>query len=189
MRDAVSRKLFEGLKAFADHPSRSEEADRPERSIRQLVGSFDNARYLETAGRGEVRARFKPVDGKGYEWVRSLIESARDGPSDRPLIGISIDGWGSTDGTKEIAGRTYNMVREIANLPSADLVTQADAGGQFHRKLSKSLRGATAVASEPEVIGRSGEAAEACRQGAGAARAGAAARGRGRGRQTALQAA
>jgi hypothetical protein len=60
----------------------------------------------------------------------------------RPLIGISIDGWGDAPDQQEIGGKTYNMVREIAALPSADLVTRAGAGGQFHRRLSESIRGA-----------------------------------------------
>ena len=96
---------------------------------------------METGGRGEVRATFKPVDGPGFEWVRSLIESALEGPSDRPLIGISIDGHGDAPDTQEIAGRRYNVVREITVLGSADLVTSAGAGGRFHRRLAESLAG------------------------------------------------
>jgi hypothetical protein len=33
---------FEGKKAYADHPSRSEESDRPERSVRDIVGHYEN---------------------------------------------------------------------------------------------------------------------------------------------------
>jgi hypothetical protein len=136
LRDAVDRGLFEGLQAYADHPTKAEEVQRPERSIRQLVGSFREARLVE-GQRAEVRAKFAPIAGKAYSWVRDLIETTIDGDPSRPLIGISIDGYGVAPDQQEIGGKTYNVVREIASLPSADLVTNAGAGGRFHRKLSE----------------------------------------------------
>lgn len=111
--------------------------DRPERSVRQLVGRFESARFVE-GKRAEVRALFHPITGPGYEWVTSLVESAIE--SGGGLIGISIDGCGETDGTQEIGGQTYDMIREVTHLGSADIVTQAGAGGGFVRKLQESVR-------------------------------------------------
>lgn len=48
-----------------------------------------------------------------------------------------------------IDGRTYEMVREFAHLGSADLVTRAGAGGQFHRRLQEAWRDAWADVGDP----------------------------------------
>ncbi len=147
LRNAVAAGMFEGLQAYADHPTPTEERERPERSVRQLVGHFKEARYLD-GNPAEVRAKFVPIQGPGYEWVTSLIESALAAPEGKPLIGISIDGYGTSPDKTEIGGRQYNLIREITSLGSADLVTRAGAGGMFHRRLSESLAGARASVSD-----------------------------------------
>ena len=95
---------------------------------------------------GSVRAKFVPVKGPGYEWVTSLIEVALNAPAGKPLIGISIDGEGATE-PGEVDGQKCNVVREITQLGSADIVTRAGAGGQFHRRLSEAAASATARAT------------------------------------------
>lgn len=143
LRKAVSDGLFEGLKCYSNHQTPTEERERPERDIRQLVGHFREARYLEDGGVGRVRAKFIPISGPGYEWITSLIESALGSVPGRPLIGISIDGYGHTPDTKDINGRTYHMVREIAVLGSADIVTATATGGEFHRRCREAWRSTT----------------------------------------------
>lgn len=140
LQKAVHAGLFEGLQAYANHPTATEERERPERDVRQLVGHFREARYVEQDGVGKVKARFVPVHGQGYEWVTSLIESALNGVPGRPLIGISIDGQGEAPDQQTIDGRSYNLVREVISLSSADLVTRAGAGGEFIRQLQESWR-------------------------------------------------
>jgi hypothetical protein len=135
---AVHDGLFEGLQCYANHPTPSEERERPERDVRQLIGHFREARFIPGSP-AEVRARFVPIDGPGYEWVRSLID-ALDAPKDKPLVGISIDGRGEADGTVTTNGRQYHKIRRISHLGSADLVTRAGAGGRFHRRLSEAMR-------------------------------------------------
>lgn len=87
LQHGVTHRLFEGLQAYANHPSASEERDRPERDVRQLVGHFREARYEERGGVGHVVAQFVHIGGEGYGWVRSLIEAALSSPTDKPLIG------------------------------------------------------------------------------------------------------
>lgn len=155
LQEAVRQGLFEGLQAYADHQTPTEEREQPERSVRKLVGHFREARLVQEGGRVAVRARFVPITGPGYEWVQSLIESSLGSPEGKPLIGISIDGYGHAPDTQEINGRTYNLVREITALGSADLVTRTATGGRFHRKLSESLRDARAAeAARLELNGR-----------------------------------
>lgn len=154
LRKAVAGGLFDGLQAYADHPTPTEERERPERSVRQLVGHFREARYVDGKP-AEVRAKFMPITGPGYEWVTSLIESALGSLPGKPLIGISIDGHGDAPDQQEIGGRRYNVVREIMHLGSADIVTRPGAGGMFHRRLQESLAGARAsVANPPQLSGR-----------------------------------
>lgn len=141
LQKAVREGLFEGLQCYADHPTASEEKDQPERSVRKLIGHFREARLTDESGKAAVRARFVPIQGAGYEWVTSLIESSLAAPVDRPLIGISIDGFGDTDGTTQsINGRDYELIREISLLASADLVTRTATGGRFHRRLQEAWR-------------------------------------------------
>ncbi|HZV74602.1 MAG TPA: hypothetical protein VFF79_12865 [Conexibacter sp.] len=142
LQKAVSDGMFEGLKAYANHPTQDEERQRPERDVRQLVGHYREARYLEDAGVGQVRATFVPIAGAGYEWVVSLVEAAISAGSstDRPLAGISIDGGGVVDPGQLPDGRHVNFVREVRHLPSADLVTSPGAGGVFLRRLTESKR-------------------------------------------------
>ena len=139
LREAVQNGLFEGLQAYANHQTPSEEREQPERDVRKLVGHFREARFID-GNPAEVRAKFVPISGPGYEWVTSLIESALKAPAGRPLIGISIDGYGHAPDTQQIGGRTYNLVREIALLGSADLVTRTATGGMFHRRLQEAWR-------------------------------------------------
>lgn len=154
LRQAVSDGLFEGAHCYADHPTANEERERPERSVRHLIGHFREARFV-SGSPAEVRAKFTPVQGPGYEWVSSLIESALGSAPGKPLVGLSIDGEGHTDGEKTVAGRKYSLVRRITHLGSVDLVTRAGAGGRFHRRLSESLAGARAsVIDAPELSAR-----------------------------------
>jgi hypothetical protein len=97
LREAADAGIFEGLQAYADHPTRSEERDQPERSIRKLVGHYENVRFVEGDGGAELRGEFVPIEGEDYEWVPDLIESSLKAAENtgRPLIGISIDGGGA----------------------------------------------------------------------------------------------
>src|SRR6058998_1563200 len=48
--DAIrsAQRVFEGKRFFVDHPSKSEEDDRPERSVRDLAGYFYGCQLGET---------------------------------------------------------------------------------------------------------------------------------------------
>ena len=138
LRNAVARGLF-NTRCHADHQTRAEEAARPERSVRTLIGSFSESRYVEGSP-GEVRAAFRPL---AIDWVKALAESAVDSPG---LVGFSINGAGAPTGEmRQVDGREYHVV-SIDDIRSVDLVVEAGAGGRFVRKLSESLREAEAAA-------------------------------------------
>lgn len=122
LREAAANKVFPaGLKMFADHPSRSEAKDRPERSIRDLAGVLaSDATYQEAGSEGpglyaraRVYAPFQPI-------IKAM---AKD-------IGLSIRASGTgREGT--VDGRTGRLVEGIHGAKSVDFVTAAGAGGKF----------------------------------------------------------
>ncbi len=116
--------LFEGARAFADHPAPGE---RPERSVRDLVGYYKAPRIGDD---GALRATLKV--SKNADWLWSLIEeSVTDG---HELVGISIDADGRVaPGT--VDGKTCRVVEGITKLNSCDVVTRASAGGRIERLL------------------------------------------------------
>ena len=138
LREAVASGRFEGLQAYINHPSQSEEVERPERDVRYLAGHFREARFID-GHPAEVRAKFVP-GGMDPDAVKRLIESAINSVPGKPLVGISIDGYGYTPDSQDINGRTYHMVREFAHLGSADIVTRTATGGRFHRRLQEAWR-------------------------------------------------
>src|SRR5579875_3392942 len=117
--------LFDGARAFADHPAPGE---RPERSIRDIVGYYKSPRVDDT---GALRATLKV--SRGADWLWSLIrEAIEEGQPD--LIGLSIDAEARvTPGRVE--GREARVVEAITRLNSCDVVTRASAGGRVERLL------------------------------------------------------
>jgi len=116
--------LFEGARAFADHPAPGE---RPERSVRDLVGYYKAPRVGDD---GALRATLKV--SKNADWLWSLIEeSVTDG---HELVGISIDADGRV-AQGSVDGKTCRVVEGITKLNSCDVVTRASAGGRIERLL------------------------------------------------------
>jgi hypothetical protein len=113
--------LFEGARAYVDH------SESPLRSVRDLAGSYRNARL---GSHGEVRATLRI--SKSQDWLWEMIEeSVQEG---QDLVGLSIDVQAAVrDG--EVAGRTARIVERITALHSVDVITKASAGGAFEKIL------------------------------------------------------
>jgi outer membrane murein-binding lipoprotein Lpp len=105
-----------GTHIYFDHPTETEEAERPERSVRDLAGYLlDDAAFEDGK------------DGKGLfsrvqftENARSLVQELNN------VIGLSIRAAGQIEETP--SGR---IVRQISEGLSVDLVTRAGAGGRL----------------------------------------------------------
>ncbi len=110
-----------GTKMYWDHPTVTEEAERPERSLRDLAAEFvDNAVYQESGPAGPGLYANAKVFGPFKETVAELA----------PHIGVSIRGRGlGVDGEAE--GKKGKIIEKIALAQSVDFVTQAGAGGQI----------------------------------------------------------
>mgnify|MGYP001773309303 CR=1 FL=1 len=126
VEDAV--RLLPGLKAYFDHPTRAEEVNRPERSVFDVAGWFENARLEDIDGKASAVAilRISASPG-GLAFAASLKDAYERGKKD--LYGISIRGVGMSD------PRNPKLVTRISKLFSADIVTEPNAGGRFVKLL------------------------------------------------------
>jgi len=149
--------VFEGKKCFADHPKESEEIDRPERSVRDVLGYFKNVRYEESAsGRGQLCGDLAISPEKPFDWARSLmtiaVEYSKEFP-DKDFVGLSINASGDASRTpiesmmesgvcdevkqKMVKARDefgiteLEVVYKFDEAVSCDLVTEAGAAGKI----------------------------------------------------------
>lgn len=128
-----ARPLFEGGQAYADHPSRADRKDRPERSVRDLVGYYEDVRQ-ESDGR--LTANFHVVQ----EWMRPIVSAAVK--ENARLAGLSINALGETR-QGEVGGKRGIIVETIAKHNSTDVVTTPAAGGKFESLLASDSDGFT----------------------------------------------
>lgn len=128
-----------GLKTFFDHPTKQEEKDRPERSLKELAGVLtSNAEYLADGPAGPGLY----ADARVFSNYREVIDEMA------PHIGVSIRALGrATAGEAE--GRKGPIVESIGIARSADFVTAAGAGGRV-LPLLESARGAAGESSKPQ---------------------------------------
>ena len=119
----ASAGLWGGVKAYADHPSKSERKNRPERSIRDVVGIYEAPQYKD----GNITARLKVI-GEARTWLWPLIEETVN--TGAGIVGLSINAVGKT-AKGEHAGRRGVVVEAITHANSVDVVTTPAAGGGF----------------------------------------------------------
>ncbi len=113
-------KIFEGAKMFADHPSESEEHDRPERSIRDWVATLKDVTCDESGTVTGVAEIISP-------WLMETLSSLRD-KTMLSGMGISIDAVGNASKTK-VDGVPTLVVETLVRARSVDFVTSPGAGG------------------------------------------------------------
>jgi len=167
-REAIesSVTIFEGRKIYADHPAASEDTERPERSVRDILGHFENVRVEENEGRAMLVGDVTIMDEKGYAWARGLmrhaIEYAKKFP-DKEFVGLSINASGEAseesldsvlnsdtvpdsakgklNEAKEFGIDVLRVVRRIIDAVSCDLVTEAGAGGKVLKLIEEETGG------------------------------------------------
>lgn len=119
---AAAHKLYEGARVFLDHPTKQEDVQRPERSVRDLCG------YLEEV-QPNMQAKLKVVAHSDV--VMPLIREAV--ASGKPIIGLSQNALGTGKVVRHSDGKPARLVEAIVAVKSVDIVTQAAAGGSFQR--------------------------------------------------------
>lgn len=147
--------IFTGAKIYADHPSSTDEETRPERSVKDIIGHYENLQVTENkGGQAELTGEVHVLPDKPYEWARALmrqtIEHAKKFP-DKNLVGLSINASGGAVETpidevlktapesakpKLIEAQqngidSVKVVSKIKSAVSCDLVTEAGAGGKI----------------------------------------------------------
>jgi hypothetical protein len=109
-------KVFgEGLHIYLDHPSVSDERDRPERSVKDLAGSLTGPAVWREDGL--------------YAPVKFLPTVAPHIGAIAPISGMSIRASGKA-GTRDIGGKKVRTIESIDIAHSVDVVTRAGAGGK-----------------------------------------------------------
>lgn len=129
-----------GTQMYADHPSISDESDRPERSIKDLIGTLkSDARWEERGSAGPGLYAEATVRSD----VAPLIEDLA------PHIGVSIRALGKA-GTQEIGGKRVRTIESIDQAKSVDFVTVPGAGGRV-LDLIESARGRIAPTEDDDM--------------------------------------
>lgn len=151
LQEAAS--LFEGKKCLADHPTTTEEQTRPERSVRDILGYYEDVTYVEVDGRGMLEANLcvEPV-----EWALSLLTNSLEYAKkykDKDFVGLSINANGEAQSAdldefmktfdipesaipklleaKQMGVSQIQVVHSLKDAISCDLVTEAGAGGKI----------------------------------------------------------
>lgn len=156
-------KIFEGAKLMVNHPSKTEESDRPERDVKVIGGHWENCEYVRGEnGRMQLQGDACVIDGEKYDWICDMLEAAL-GYADKykaqgkQLIGFSINAMGDSEEYDavdvldaapkeakakvqeaiELGNETIRVVTEITDCVSCDLVTEAGAGGRVLKLLEE----------------------------------------------------
>lgn len=116
---ANSRVYYAGLQMFWNHPSKSDEKERPERDLRDLAGVLtEDARWDEHGSKGPgIYARAK-VFSAYREHVAEM----------GPYIGLSHYVWGESK-PGEAEGKKGDIITRIVAARSVDFVTVPGRGG------------------------------------------------------------
>ena len=114
-------KVFQaGTQMYIDHPTSTEESERPERSLRDLAGELMTTARWEPNGPAGAGLY---ADAQVFRPWQPVIEELA------PHIGVSIRALGKTE-KGEAEGKTGPIVQELVAAKSVDYVTAPGAGGK-----------------------------------------------------------
>lgn len=110
-----------GTKMYWNHPTLSEEAERPEGDLRNLAAELVSGARWEPAGAAGPGLY---ADAKVFGPYQAAVEELA------PHIGVSIRAAGRAV-AGEADGRTGRIVQQLVNARSVDFVTEPGAGGRI----------------------------------------------------------
>lgn len=147
---------FEGKKCYADHPSRSEESDRPERSVRDIIGHFENVHVEEgDDGQAMLCADLVMLPDPPFEWARSLVRHSigySKAHPDKEFVGLSINAAGDAE------AMPADKFAKEAKIPAGALpkLKQAMQDGLTQVRVVSAIRDAvsTDLVTEPGARGK-----------------------------------
>lgn len=129
-----SPKLFNGAKAYADHPDAISEKTLPERSMKELVGWYSNCFVDSNPTTQKARLRGKLHFFPPAKWLTDMIDTILSEETAKGLFGISINAIGKTR-PAQMGGDQVNYVEAFQRVDSADVVTEPAARGKFEKVL------------------------------------------------------
>lgn len=119
LSEAATKGVFPaGLHMYADHPTMTDEVERPGRSVRDLWGVLDTPATVDPATGALV------AEARVFTPYRPLLEEMAD------AIGLSIRAGGYAE-TGEADGREGPIITELTEALSVDFVTAAGRGGKM----------------------------------------------------------
>lgn len=115
------RVFGKGTKMFIDHPTATEEAQRPEGSVRDLAAELiSDARWVQDHPKGAGLY----ADAKVFQPYQPMVEELA------PHIGVSIRAVGKAK-QGAVEGREGRIISELTAAKSIDLVTEPGANGRI----------------------------------------------------------
>lgn len=114
--DSAPAAFADGTKVYLDHPTASDESERPERSLRDLVGSVSDVVRESDGAWGVLNVR---------PHMAELVESLASGGD----LDMSIRATAEAK-PGEVDGRRGLIITRFIEGRSVDLVTEAGAGGR-----------------------------------------------------------
>jgi hypothetical protein len=130
--EAAARR-FNFARMYADHPTASEERERPEGSVQNWVGVLEAVTYNPESQALSGTARL--ISPQFQEKVRALAQAGHLG-----LLGVSIRAIGAGE-PAVVDGVDTFLVTELLDVQSVDFVTLAGAGGQAVALLESAVAG------------------------------------------------
>src|SRR5687768_3466987 len=122
----------EGLRAFADHPTPSEDRERPARSVRDVVGFYKDATAVVDPITGLVQAEATLHLFESAAWLADVAREVLASGLPQEVIGLSIDAVCLLRNGRPPGVASVVVVSEgLVELRSVDVVTRASAGGKF----------------------------------------------------------
>jgi hypothetical protein len=162
LKYAAENKIFEGAKIYADHPSIIDEQSRPERSVKDIIGHFENVQLEMEADRAMLTGVVRIPLGNPFDWVRSMMDHAvsfakKYSEDGMDFIGLSINANGDAFEqpiddvirmaptacrekllkAKSLGIPTVKVTKAIFDAFSCDMVTSAGAGGRVLKLLQE----------------------------------------------------
>lgn len=129
----VPRAFPVGTHMYLNHPTESEDAERPERDVRDLAAVITK--------RPSMQGDAVVAECEVFEHYAPLIDAIA------PHIGTSIRAMGEAE-QGEAEGRTGPLIRSLDEGISLDFVTKPGAGGKVGARLLESARGVAGATLE-----------------------------------------
>lgn len=134
--------VFRGAQVFANHPTKTQQTDLPERDVREVIGRIKETYVVREGNKLQLRGILKILEGEEYNWAISLINESIQAQKEGfpPVASVSIHADGDIE-KRIMEGEHYNYVKNIKSAVSVDVVTKGGIKNAGFTKFVESLGG------------------------------------------------